>query len=82
MFKRLDRSPAIARFFERFTSTIARQKGLPVLLGVGLVFISLILQSINVYVESKPIELIGVIILHAGIIIALLGILLADALGR
>lgn len=82
MFKRLDNSPAIARFFERFTTTIARQKGLPVVLGVGLVIISLLLQSLNVYIESKPLELIGIIVQHAGIIVGLLGLLLADALGR
>ena len=37
MFKRIDRSPTLARLLERLSATLARQRGLPIVLGVILV---------------------------------------------
>lgn len=82
MFKRLDRSPSIARLLERLSATLARQRGLPVVIGVLLVIISFIVRLVDVYVGSQALELIWVITHHLGIIIALIGLLLVEPLGR
>ena len=82
MFKRLDRSPAIARLLERLSATLARQRGLPVVIGVLLVIVSFIVRLVGVYVDSQALELIWVITHHLGIIIALIGLLLVEPLGR
>ena len=37
MFKRIDRSPTLARLLERLSAALARQRGLPIVLGVILV---------------------------------------------
>ena len=82
MFKRLDRSPSIARLLERLSATLARQRGLPVVIGVLLVIVSFIVRLVDVYVGSQLLELIWVITHHLGIIIALIGLLLVEPLGR
>lgn len=58
---------------------IARYKGLPVLIGVGLVFISLVVNL------SPAWPVVGwlaetQLLLHLGVIVGLIGILLGDAL--
>ena len=44
MFKRIDRSPALARFLENLSASLAKQRGLPIALGVLLVAISFVVQ--------------------------------------
>jgi hypothetical protein len=70
-------------FFNELLTTIsefiARYKGLPVLIGVGLVLLSLIFNVL------PPWPIIGwlaqtELLLHLGVIIGLIGILLGDAL--
>jgi vacuolar-type H+-ATPase subunit I/STV1 len=81
MFKRIDSSPALARFLAAFTERMAKQRGLPVVIGVFLVIISFVVQSINVYAESQMLELIGVIVHHVGLLTALIGLLVSEVLG-
>lgn len=81
MFKRIDRSPALARFLERMSAALARQRGLPVIIGVLLIVISFVVQLINVYAPSQTLDLIWTITHHLGLIIALIGLLLVQPLG-
>lgn len=81
MLKHIDEWPALARFLERMASTLAKQRGLPVIVGIFLVIVSFVVQAVNVYVDSKTLELLGVIVQHAGLLSALVGLLLAEALG-
>lgn len=82
MFKRIDQSPTLARLIERLSSLLARQRGLPVVIGIALVIVSFIIQLIEVYAESRVLELIGVITLNVGILAALIGLLMAEPLGK
>lgn len=82
MLRRFDESPAIARFFEGLTAALAKRRGLPVILGIAFVIVSLVLQSAFVFTRSPVVELLGVIALHVGILLALLGLVLSEALGR
>lgn len=81
MLKRFDESPVVARFFETMTAAIAKRRGLPVIIGIVLITGSLVLQSVSVFVKSPLAELLGVIALHVGILSALVGFALAEALG-
>ena len=81
MFKRLDQSPGLARLIELLGNFLARQRGLPVVVGIVLVVVSLIVQLVNVFVGSVVLEIIGIVVIHVGIISALVGLLLAEALG-
>jgi hypothetical protein len=82
MFKRFDESPAVARFFEFLTTTLAKKRGLPVIVGIVLILVSFIIQAADVFVKSPALELLGVIALHVGVLVALIGLLLAEALGQ
>ncbi len=82
MWKLIDESRFLSRFLERLSSTLAKQRGLPVIFGILLVIVSFIVQGINVYAQSQTLELIGVIVQHLGLLSALIGLLLAEALGE
>jgi len=82
MFKRIDRSPRLAKLIEYMSTFLAKQRGLPVVIGIVLVVVSLFVQSVNVYAHSQLLELVGVIAQHIGILAALLGLLLAEPLGK
>ena len=82
MFKRIDESSWLANRIARFSEFMARRRGLPVVIGIGLVIISFVLQLVDVYATSQVLHLVGVITLNIGILIALIGLLLADPLGK
>ena len=82
MFRRIDRSPALARLLENFSARLARQRGLPIVLGVILVAISFVVQLINVYNPSQTLNLIWTITLHVGLLMALIGLLMVEPLGQ
>jgi hypothetical protein len=82
MFKRIDRSPRLARTIERLSGSLAKQRGLPTMIGVLLIIISFVIRLFDVYVDSQTLELVWVITHHLGIIIALIGLLLVEPLGK
>ncbi len=68
------------QWLKKTSNFIARYKGLPVLIGVGLVLLNFIFQLL------PPWPVIGWIadvdlFMHLGIIVGLVGILIGDALG-
>jgi hypothetical protein len=82
MFKRIDESTALSKFLERFSNYLARKRGLPVVIGIALLIASFVLQIIDVYSGSRLLELVGVVMHNSGILIALIGLLLAIPLGK
>lgn len=82
MFKRLDESPTLSKLLERLSTVMAKQRGLPVIAGIGLVTIGFIIQVINFYAPQFRLELVGIIAHGLGVLIALVGLLLADPLGK
>lgn len=82
MLNRLDRSPLLLKVFQRITNTLARQRGLLPVLGIVLVIVSLVVQSINVYADETTLALIGVVTHHLGVLIALIGMLIVVPLGK
>lgn len=82
MFKRIDRSPTLARWIEGLSTFLARRRGLPVVVGIALVIVSFVLQLVDVYSASQALRVLGVIFQHVGILLALIGLLLAEPLGK
>ena len=82
MFKRFDESPAIGRFFEALTAALAKKRGLPVVIGIIFIVISFVLHLINAFLPAPALEVLSIIALHLGLLAALIGLLLAEALGR
>ncbi len=82
MLRWIDSSPRLSRFIEMLSEFMAKRRGLPVVIGIGLIIISFVVQLIDVYAESKGLHLIGVITLNVGILTALIGLLLSDPLGK
>jgi len=72
----------LARFIERLSATMARQRGLPVVVGVLLVIISFVISLVNLAANSPALDLLWSITHHTGIILALVGFLLVEPLGR
>jgi hypothetical protein len=65
---------------DRLSQSLARVRGLPAIVAVGLVIVNYLLQ----FVEGVPV--ISVLsatnlLLHLGVVVGLLGVLLAEALG-
>ncbi|MBI1277007.1 MAG: hypothetical protein GC179_02640 [Anaerolineaceae bacterium] len=82
MFKRIDESNWLANRIASFSEFMAKRRGLPVVIGIIFVVVSFVLQLIDVYATSQILHLIGVITLNVGILMALIGLLLADPLGK
>lgn len=82
MFKRIDRSPMLARWIERLSTFLARRRGLPVVAGIVLVIVSFVLQLLDIYAASQLLRLCAVVLQNVGILMALIGLLLAEPLGK
>ena len=81
LFKWIDRSPFLSHFFERFTSTLAAKRGLPIIIGILLVIVSFVIHLINLASPLPLLDVLWSITHHLGIIFALIGILLIEPLG-
>lgn len=82
MLKRIDHSSKIASFLEGLSAALAKRRGLPIVIGLLLIVLSLIISLIGFAVESPVLEVIWSLTHHLGIIIALVGILLVEPLGQ
>jgi len=63
-------------WLDRLSAFIARYKGLPTMLAVALVIVNFVLQFLDLGWWST-----SNFLLHVGIVIGLIGLLLAEALG-
>ena len=82
MFRGIDRSPTLARFIAFISEFMAKRRGLPVVLGILFVLISFVIELLNFYIQSVAFDLIGTVLLYAGILTSLIGLLLSEPLGK
>ncbi|KXK22531.1 MAG: hypothetical protein UZ15_CFX003000992 [Chloroflexi bacterium OLB15] len=82
MFKRIDQSSRFGRMLESLSSGLAKRRGLPIIIGIGLVIVAFIAQILNLLAPSSFWEWLWAISLHVGLITALIGIVVAEPLGR
>ncbi len=82
MMKQIDQSRLLLRLLEQFSNVLAKKRGLPIVIGIGFVAISFVFQTAGIYSDNTLIDLVGVITHNLGVLIALVGILLATPLGK
>jgi hypothetical protein len=82
VYTSLDESPRLRELIKWLSNTLAAQRGLPIMTAVGLTVLSLIVHLLWIATNNVWIGVIGFLLLHIAIITALLGILLAEPLGR
>ncbi len=80
--KRIDESKLLIQLVTRLSALLARQRGLPVVIGIVLVIVSFLLQVVDVFAPSQVLNLLGVIAQHTGILIALIGLVVVTPLGK
>jgi hypothetical protein len=82
MFKWIDRSPQLSKLIENLSAGLARQRGLPIVLGVVLIAISFIVHLVNLGQPSEVLDLLWSITHHIGLLLSLIGFLLVQPLGQ
>ncbi|MFZ5918491.1 MAG: hypothetical protein ACOYZ7_16265 [Chloroflexota bacterium] len=65
---------SLNRFLDLLSAYIARRRGLPVLLGIGLVILNFVFQ----FIPGLRLLTTGNLLLHLGVVVGLLGVLLGD----
>lgn len=81
MFRKIDESPWLIRQLQTASSTLARRRGLPVVLGIALIIVSMVVELLNIALGSPLLGAIQIILHHIGLLIALIGLLMIQPLG-
>lgn len=82
MFKAIDRSLALSRLIAIVSESIAKRRGLPIVLGILITIVGFICQLLDYANPSPALSLIGFVSQSMGTLIALIGLLVSDALGK
>lgn len=82
MKKKIDSSQFLVRFLERLSTLLARRRGLPVVAGILLIILGFAVELINVGADLRLLEIIHITLRNIGVLIALIGLLLAEPLGE
>ena len=80
--EKINRSPRLEKLLSFVSGSLANYRGVPVILGVALIVVSLVIHIIAITADIKGLLVLGTIILHSALLLALIGILLAEPLGR
>ena len=81
MWRNIDQSPYLSQLLEDISTYLAKNQGVVPLLGIFFFIIGFILLLINVFASLHVIEFFGLFFQGVGIITALIGLLLVEALG-
>lgn len=81
MFKKIDQSNILLRLLQQLSSWLAKNRGLPIIVGIVLILVSTILQLFSPGSDAT-LHTINLLLQNGGIIIALIGILLMEPLGK
>jgi hypothetical protein len=79
---RLNRSRVLGRLIAFVSVRLAQHRGVPILLGIILVVLSWLLHIIAALTSSATWQFIAFTTLHLAIFVGLLGVLLAEPLGK
>lgn len=82
MFQSIDESQWLNLMLQRVSTVLAKQRGLPIVIGIAIFILGFVLELFNLAIGSPVIELVEVILHNVGILIALIGLLLSEPLGR
>ena len=81
MFKRIDESEKLIKWLKNLSDLLARQRALPIVVGIACLVASAVLEYINLGLNSLFMEVFQIFFHHFGIITALIGILVIEPLG-
>jgi hypothetical protein len=82
LLARFDKSERIAKLLDGTSDWLAPRRGVPIMIAIALIVISFLIQIALLVIDHPIAELCGFTVLHLGILIALIGILLAEPIGR
>ena len=80
--ERLNRSRTLGGLIAFFSRYLANYRGIPILAGILGVLISLVFQLVGIAFEIRGLLVGGVVVLHCALLVALIGVLLAEPLGK
>ena len=80
--EQFDRSRRFGKILTFISERLSHYRGVPILIGVVLVPISLVVHIVAQVTGAGGWEIAGDVVLHVAIFIALLGVLLAEPLGK
>ena len=82
MLKKIDSSQFLVRLLERLSTVLARRRGLPPVIGIVMIVIAFILELANVQAGKQIVEFLQIVLRNGCILVALIGLLLAEPLGE
>jgi hypothetical protein len=84
MLRGIDQSSRLTETIKWLSTALAKRRGLPIMIAVGLLVLSLLLHWVTVIFlpDNRLAMLCTSSVLHIGIITALIGILLLEPLGK
>ena len=83
LYKQIDQSTRLADALKNLSSGLAQRRGLPLIVAIGLTILSLITHILLAFSpDSVVLSILASVSLHAAILIALIGVLLAEPVGR
>lgn len=80
--RQIDRSPLLIRLLETVSGFLAKQRGLPIVIGIFFIVGGAVLEFLNVAFQSPAVEMVEIIFRNFGLVSALVGILLLEPLGQ
>jgi hypothetical protein len=80
--RRLDESPFLNRLLQNVSTRMAKQRGLPVIIGIAMILISMLVALLNVALDIRVLDAVYVVLHDGGIVIALIGLLMVEPLGK
>jgi len=80
--KKIDNSQTLIKLLNNVSSWLAKQRGLPIVIGVIFITGGGVLEFLNVAFESPGVAMVEIIFRTFGIVTALIGILLLEPLGQ
>lgn len=82
LLRKIDQSLFLNKLLSKTSNLMARKRGLPVVIGLVLLVVAFALDIINLSQDSHVIEIITVITHNLGVLIAIIGLMLATPLGK
>ncbi len=83
LYTKIDRSPRLANYLQALSGNLSRRRGLPILIAIGLTVLSLLVHLLAALVPTSTfLAVVAFILLHAAILVGLVGMLLAEPVGR
>lgn len=83
LYTKIDRSPRLATYLQSLSGNLSQRRGLPILIAIGLTVLSLLVHLIAALVPGSAfLAVMAFILLHAAILVGLVGVLLAEPVGR